>query len=151
MFVRDYGLVHNPGDSERYVRLVRWEGRWSKPDAEGFETFTVTPLAREWTMLDVSNPRSPDYEGPVRKLVQTSVTELRFSAMTRAQWPKDAPAESEAMRRERIRAIRRAIHVDAVLGEREPVWGLPGDRAIQKAVDFGRNYGRTTEGLGAVA
>lgn len=122
MFVREYGLVHNPSDTARFVRLVKWEGRWSPPDTEGYETYSVVPTVWEWTSLDVSNPRAYDYNGPVFKMVPTAITELMAGLPVHSVWPREAPGESEVMRRERIRALRRACHVDPAVGSAEPAW-----------------------------
>lgn len=121
MFVREYGLVHNPGDSDRFVRLVKWVGRWSKPDADGYESYSVTPTVWEWSMLDVSNPRAVDYSGPVWGLVPIVITELP-ARRGPSIWPSDAPTETESMRRLRIMEVRRACHVNEAVGNREPAW-----------------------------
>lgn len=123
MFVREYGLVRNQSDSERFVRLVRWETRWSKPDVEGYEECTVVPVARELTPIDVSR-----YGEAARiVMVPTVVTELRASGMRPPLWPREAgSAESEELRRARIRLLRQACHMDPVKGAAEPTWLEPG-------------------------
>lgn len=120
MFTREYGLVPNQGDTERYVRLVKWEPGWhvTGPDTEEKH---VLPTVWELTMLDVSNPRLYDYAGPVFKLVPTAITELPMRSLVH-YWPSDASTENEDLRRERIRTLRRACHVDELLGWDEPAW-----------------------------
>lgn len=128
MFNREYGLVHNPSDPDRYIRLVKWEGHWSTPDAAGVETYHSVPTVWEWTSLDVSNPRAYDHNGPVFKMVPTAITELPLRSLKHF-WPNEAPVESEELRRERIRALRRACHVDELLGWDEPQWQEESARA----------------------
>jgi len=120
MFNREYGLVHNPGDPERYVRLVRWEDRWVQMD-DTWEVRLRVPIVWEWTPLDVGNPRSLNYSGPVWRLVLTRITELPMRSWP-VRWPQDAPTETELMRMERIRAVRAACHVDQERAAAEPDW-----------------------------
>lgn len=117
MFVREYGLVHNDTNSERYTVMVRWETRW-RDVGGGYEEYRLQPVLRECRPLD---QRSPD--GRIeRQLVPVVVTELSLKRWP-VLWPSEAKfVESEALRRERIRAIRAACHVDATLGAAEPQW-----------------------------
>jgi hypothetical protein len=126
MFVREFGLVHNPGDAERFVRLVRWEGRWLPADDEGFEVRVMVPVLWEWSELDVSNPRTLSYDGPQWRMVPTAIVEQPIRRWPTV-WPRDAPTETETMRRMRIRALRAACHVDPVTAKAEPAWMPPTD------------------------
>lgn len=108
MFVREYGLVHNASNPERYVRLVRWEDRWV-PMGD-MEMRTRVPVAWEYRALD-------------GKLVPVAITELAIKNWP-VTWPREAAAhlESEEMRRLRIRMLRVAGHVDEAEGAVEPAW-----------------------------
>lgn len=119
MFEREYGLVHNDSDPERYVRLTKWSLKWT-PGSDGYDSCSAVPTVWEWTQLDVSNPRAYDYVGPVWKLVPTAITET--PVVRQVQWPREAAGESESVRRMRIRALRLACHVDPELGAAEPAW-----------------------------
>jgi hypothetical protein len=134
-FVREFGLVHNPSDSERFIRLVKWEGRW-RPVAnpvlgEGgqWEEFTLTPTVWELARLDVSNPRALNYSGPEWNMVPVVITELPMRHW-RTTWPSEAPTETESMRRLRIRELRRSCHVDETKGDAEPTW-MPAPAKLQ--------------------
>src|SRR4051812_17125830 len=136
MFNREYGLVHNPSDPERFVRLVKWERRWTPfQDAEGpYESLSLFPTVWDYTPLDVSNPRALDYSGPEIQLVPTAITSLEWTARggfpMRFTWPREAPSETEETRRMRIRELRRVCHVDEQVGMTEPTWIADrGDRA----------------------
>lgn len=124
MFNREFGLVYNPSDPERYVRLVRWEERWVPAD-DAMEARTLVPIVWEWTLLDASRPRAYHVGSAagLMKLVPTAITEMSLADKPwPTVWPSDAPSETEELRRGRIRELRRACHVDAELGEMEPKW-----------------------------
>lgn len=131
MFVREYGLVHNPGDAERFVRLVKWETRWLvSGDHEGlYETLHMVPIVWEWGLLDVSNRQLLSYSGPEWRMVPTAITELPRHQWGYRVWPNEAPTENEELRRMRIKALRSACHVDPVKGAEEPEWLEPVQRA----------------------
>lgn len=121
-FVREYGLVPNRGDSERFVKLVKWDQRWTPVPGTDQEELHLVPTVWEWGMLDVSNPRAHDYSGPVFKPVPVAITELLVGLPIHSTWPREASTEPEALRKARIRALRRACHIDEVVGAVEPAW-----------------------------
>lgn len=119
MFVREFGLIHNGSNPERFVRLVKWEGRWSAADVDGYESYSLHPTVWEWSVLDVRPAHDPV---PQLRLAATAISELPMGRLSLPPWPKDATSESEELRRERIRVLRRASHVDVALGALEPQW-----------------------------
>lgn len=132
MFVREYGLVHNPDYSERFVRLVKWERRWlpcMDEEGEECESASLVPVAWEWTLLDVGNPRSFVYEGPSWSMTPTAIVELSMDQW-RSVWPREQLPENEELRRLRIRTLRRACHVDQDKGLAEPQWQDEPARAV---------------------
>lgn len=126
-FVREFGLVPNRGDAERFVRFVRWESRCVQYSDAEFEECTLYPVRVERTILDVSSGHG--FSSQDWRLVTTGITELPLRNWGTV-WPNDAPTESETLRRERIRALRRACHVDELKGRREPAW-LPAEGAAE--------------------
>lgn len=121
MFEHEYGLVPNRSTPDKFVRLVRWEGAWSPSIDPEYETYNVVPVVVERTLLDVSNPRSLQYNGPEWRLVPTAVTELTLKHWP-VHWPGEAPTETETMRRERIRAARRMALLNDDRASVEPTW-----------------------------
>lgn len=115
MFNREFGLVRNPDTSERFVRLVRWELRWSSVMFEGelCEEASVVPVMVIRLLLERS-------EGG-HKMLPVRITELSMRRWP-VIWPRDVEGESEALRRSRLRAARRATHVDECKGAAEPTW-----------------------------
>lgn len=113
---REYGLVHNPSDPPRFIRLCTYERTAS----------FLVPVLETRERLDVSNPRQYGYHGPEWKWVPTAVTELLDKSgagiFDIPVWPREAPTETEVMRRRRIQVIRRAVHVDPKRGEAQPRW-----------------------------
>lgn len=114
-FDRVFGLV--PNRMSPPIVSVTYEVRGDK----------LVDVVREWACLDISNPRAYGYRGPEWKWVVVVVTERPFQPSHSAlrRWPVDAPSETEDMRRERIRTIRRAVHVNPLKGQREPKWREP--------------------------
>lgn len=114
-YMRDFGLVHNDSDPDRYWRIVSYE-------YVSGSVAHVIPVRREYRILDVSDPKRFGYKGPEWRLTVVRVTELERMPVidTWHAWPKSS--ESEELRRARIRYLRTTIHVNQAIGAQEPVW-----------------------------
>lgn len=131
MFVREFGLVPNRDDSERFVRLVKWEVRW-RLIRDHMEMKHLVPVAWEFRVLAGVG------------LVPVAITELRLRQLAAPTWPREANhEESESLRRSRIRLLRKACHVDQDKGNEEPNWFVPREeretaraQRDEEAVDF---------------
>lgn len=121
-------LVPVREDRERYSSLVSYElanpaelsrrvqsAIGANPAATGDFVIAVR-RTREWLV---------DPKGKSRFQV-VRVTELgRIPGRLGREWPRkidQAAPEPEALRRDRVRAMRKAIHVDPAKGAQEPVW-----------------------------
>lgn len=123
MFTREFGLVPNRDDSERFVRLVRWEVRWKCIGSPDWEEKTLMPVLWEYRLLERRDPaRGISWHA----VVPVVITELRLRQLSPPTWPREANhEESESLRRSRIRLLRKACHVDQDKGGVEPNWFVP--------------------------
>lgn len=124
MQVTGFRAVSRPGDVQS---LVRWERYWELAK-DGWEVHRLRPMIWEWTYLDVSNPRRIEYDGPSYKWTCTAIYE---ATMPRPPWPREAPSETEYVRRDRIMVLRQACHVDPEKGEAEPRWMEPAAESVK--------------------
>jgi hypothetical protein len=119
MQVIGFVAVSRPGDVQR---MIRWEESWV-PIEDGlnneYEARRLNPTIWEWTYLDVSNPKRIEYAGPEFRWTPTAISEGQFS---QPPWPREAPTETEDMRRGRIMVIRAACHLDHEKACVEPQW-----------------------------
>ena len=108
---REFGMVPNRSNPGRYIRLVQYEQR-AVSDATGVAAeypLTMVAVRREFELLDISNPRGANYAGPVWSWECVHVEELRgFPPSQHVRDPDHD--EPEELRRQRILAIRLAIH-----------------------------------------
>jgi hypothetical protein len=148
MFVREFGLVPNRDDSERFVRLVRWEVRWRSIGSPDWEDKTLVPVAWEYRVLE---RRDPERGISWHAAVPVVITELRMRQLAPPVWPREANhEESETLRRSRIRLLRKACHVDADKGSAEPEWLEPDvqlARVDAKVKKFSAMYGTKMPGF----
>lgn len=121
-------LVENREDRERYSSLVSYEvAEPSTLPPRVQVRIGANPAATGDFLIAVQRIRQylVDPNGKRRYLV-TRVSELRRVPGSRGrEWPRkidqEAP-EPEALRRDRVRAMRKAIHVDHAVGAEEPDW-----------------------------
>jgi hypothetical protein len=109
---REFGMVPNRSNPDRYIRLVQYE---QHIDSDGPDVSDpgvgkrVTAVRREFELMDVSNPRGANYAGTVWSWECVHVEELRgFPPSPHVRDPDHD--EPEELRRQRILAIRLAIH-----------------------------------------
>ena len=101
---REFGMVPNRSNPGRYIRLVQYERCMCDSSV-----VAVVAVRREFELLDISNPRGANYAGPVWSWECVHVEELRgFPPSQHVRDPDHD--EPEELRRQRILAIRLAIH-----------------------------------------